>query len=340
MKVLQVIDTLDVGGAERVFVDMVNILTTSGIPPEVLLLVNGGQLEFALNKEIQVNYLRRANKYSLRKAIEAHRLFKKFDIVHVHMRHCYVYVRAVQMLFGGKYKVVFQDHYGDININKAVPFTLKLLKPRYYIGVSRDLTDWAEGHLKPGKIFLLPNTISLTPVLIDAESKGKKALLVANIRPTKNIEFAIDVCTQLGIALDIYGNRIDHTYYNYLSEKIADNPNIRIVEGVMNIPQLYHKYKFALHTARSETGPLVLLEYMAHGLPFVSYKTGEVANEAAADLPIHFVESFEVEKWKEHVLKIQHSDNLAEKLQAVFHAKFGAENYLEKCQQIYQAVDC
>lgn len=339
MKVLQVIDTLNVGGAERVFIDLVNILSRAGVYTEVLLLRDGGVLEGNLDAGVAVHRLQRINKYSLAKALAAHNLCTKFDIVHVHMRYCYAYMRAVQLAFGGKYKLVLHDHYGDIGVNKKVPLALKLPStPRFYIGVSKDLCNWAIKHVKPAKQFLLSNVIVPKPGIEYRRGADNKAIMIANLRPTKNIEFAIDLSDKLGFELDIYGNKSDVEYYSYLKAKISGNPSVRIIEGIIDFSQLYNKYSFALHTAHSETGPLVLLEYMAHGIPFVSYKTGEVANIVSADLPELFVNTFEVEDWKEHIDRIKRVGGLPQKLQVAFQSNFSSQNYLQQCLLIYHDV--
>lgn len=339
MKVLHVIDTLNVGGAERVFVDLVNILTRAGVHTEVLLLCEGGILESSLDTLVPINKLRRVNKYSPGKALKTHKLCKKFDIIHVHMRHCYSYIHAVQMSFGGKYKIVLHDHYGDIGINKKVPLALKLpSSPKFYIGVSKELCKWANECVKPAKQFLLSNIIVPQHGVEYKHVEGNKAIMVANIRPTKNLEFAIDLSNKLGFQLDIYGNVSNTEYYNYLIAKISGNPSVRIIEGVADFSDLYSQYNYALHTAKSETGPLVLMEYMAYGIPFISYKTGEVADMVSADLSDLFMETFEIEKWTECINRVKQNREVSQRLQAIFRDNFSPENYLQQCLQIYRDI--
>ncbi|WP_276133191.1 glycosyltransferase family 4 protein [Polluticoccus soli] len=339
MKILHVIDTLNAGGAERVLVDMANMLSKAGVQIEVLLLQDGGVLEKDLAAGVSVHKLRRTNKYSLKKALATHRLCKRFDIVHVHMRHCYAYIHAVQLSFGGNYKVAFHDHYGNIGIDKKIPVTLRLPSaPKFYIGVSRELCKWAAEYLKPAKQFLLSNIIMPRHNVDHENAVGNKAIMIANIRPTKNIDFAIDLSNAMGFELDIYGQKSDVEYYDQLTSKISGNVNIRIIEGVTDFSKLYSDYSIALHTAKSETGPLVLLEYMAYGVPFVSYKTGEVAHMVSADLPDLFVDNFEVENWKDRIDKIKQNNDMPRKLQTIFRDNFSSEKYLQQCLEIYQDI--
>jgi glycosyltransferase involved in cell wall biosynthesis len=245
------------------------------------------------------------------------------------------------LVFRGKYKLILHDHYGDIEINTSVPLKLRLaFKPVFYIGVSQRLTEWAIKNMQPKKAFLLRNTVIPQPGVSYNGCDSIRVLMIANIRPTKNIEFAIELCSKLNMCLDIYGNVGDQQYYSYLASKIAGNPSIRIIEGVTSFDALYNNYSLAIHTALSETGPLVLLEYMAYGIPFVSYKTGEVAQVVASQLPLHFVDSFDIKIWERHICTIQQEKDLPSKLKTLFGEHFGADNYLKQCLQIYQDVSC
>ena len=53
MKMLQVIDTLDAGGAERVLVDLLNILYENGMEVAVCTIVNRGNFGVKLNNGIE-----------------------------------------------------------------------------------------------------------------------------------------------------------------------------------------------------------------------------------------------------------------------------------------------
>ena len=74
MKVLQVIDKLDVGGAERVLVDLSNILDENNIEITVLCLLTKSSLDEKLNKNINKIYLNRLNKLSVFKYVQLYRI--------------------------------------------------------------------------------------------------------------------------------------------------------------------------------------------------------------------------------------------------------------------------
>jgi glycosyltransferase involved in cell wall biosynthesis len=340
MKVLQVIDRLNIGGAERVFVNLTKLLVGKGILVDALLFQSGYPLESEISRNSRVHILNRKNKYSLLKLYKAHRICSHYDIVHVHMRHCFAYIKLAQRLFGGRYKIILHDHYGDIEIDKTILLRLKVLKPEYYIGVSNTLLKWGIYDLKmqPSHAFLLGNTIQPQNGHYASARPAKKAILVSNLRPTKNIEFAIKLFKETGWELDIYGNKADEHYYQKLTELIGTTDKIRIISNVTDLSSVYDQYTIAIHCSRSETGPLVLLEYLAYGVPFIAYKTGEVAEIVSKELPQLFMDSFEPNEWKKRIEEIIEMKALPQKQKAIFNKYFSPDAYVQKCLEIYRCV--
>ncbi len=341
MKVLHVIDRLNIGGAEKVFVDIIHLLADAGIEVGALLFEKGFPLDDQIDKRVKTYVLNRKNKFSISKMYEAHKLCSRYNIVHVHMRHCYNYIRLVQLVFNGSYKVILHDHFGDIEINRSIPKGWSsIFKPAYYIGVSHPLTEWAKEYLKmpAANVFLLTNTIR-PGSFKHQPGKTSAVCMVSNIRPTKNIEFAINLFSKKHNTLAIYGNRSDAAYYAVITNMAEGNASISIIEGEKELTAVYNKYAMAIHCARSETGPLVLLEYLAYGVPFLMYKTGEIANVVSKELPQCFIDNFNEDDWNGRIDEIMKSD-LSSKLIEIFNNHFSPQQYIKQCLDIYQSVSC
>src|SRR5690606_21099583 len=109
-----------------------------------LFLLNGGVLKDTLYADIPIIELQRGNKWDISKMLECSHIIKEYDVIHCHFRHVYRYISLVKKLFLLKTKIILQDHYGSIDVDKKVPFLFNsLLKPKYYIGVSQTLCHWA-----------------------------------------------------------------------------------------------------------------------------------------------------------------------------------------------------
>lgn len=338
MRILHVIDKLAVGGAERLFVSITKLLRDKDVEVDVLIFNTGGALEKELDKRIQVHNLNRKSKYNIATLYKANRICSEYDIVHTHLRYVHAYIKLGQWLFAGDYKLIVHEHAA---ITASTPSRYKgVLKPKYFIGVNIEQVDWAIDTvgMNRNRVFLLENTIVQDTVKIEQVAPTNKAILVANLRSVKNIEFAIKLCKSIDMGLDIYGNIIEQDYYDKLQALISDDSSINIKQGITDFTNLYPQYQLALHSSPAETGPLVLIEYLSAGLPFVAYNTGSAAAAIAKQLPQLFMDNFEVQKWSERIAQINADNTLPEKMREVYAASFDAEIYINKCLNIYKSI--
>lgn len=336
MRILQVIDTLNIGGAERVFVDMCNILHDYNQDVSALLLLKDkGPL--AIDLRVPVKTLNRKNKWSVKTLYKCYNILTQYDIVHCHSRHIYKYIALVKLVFRLNSKIIFQDHYGSIEIDKKVPFLFdSLFKPKYYIGVSETLTEWAIEYLKirANNVFLLQNIIKKRSQ--NSSSKLFEYLLVSNIKPVKNNLFAIELCKEMDSSLLLVGKNQENDYFHRIEKEL--NEKIILDSTVSDAQVIMSKSKIGLHTSSSETGPLVLIEYLAQGLPFLAYETGEVAKILKPHFPEYFIDNYEIGDWQKRLGTIYNSNPDTEKMQRIFEKYFGEGEYYNKLINIYKCI--
>lgn len=341
MFILHVIDNLHAGGAEKVLVNMCNWLHSRGIRVEVVLIIGAGKdLLSQLNPEIITHILDRKYRLDMRTCIQLARLLRQPDIVHIHMRQNYRYIALIAKLFHIKTPLIFHDHYGSINQDQSIPLGFKtIVRPQWYVGVSNTLVSWAQFQLglSQRKIFLLENV---------AEAKKKKEknfekkdlVLVSNIKPQKNQMFIFELLQKSTLNLDIYGARQDEKYARLLDEQINQNNfynRIRIFNHVNDVRNHLDDYRLGLHTSLSETGPLAIIEYLAEGLPFLAYRTGEAAEKISREFPEYFMDNFDSEAWKERIQMLMNTPPDKEKMALTFEMYFSKQAYIEKCLKIY-----
>ncbi len=347
LKILQIIDRLDAGGAERVMVDLSNILHEAGHQVTTLAILNHGELGKFLNPEIKKINLKRSGKFNLKTLKKLSAEANEHDVLHVHMRHNLKYVWLANKVFPMKATMIFHDHYGKIEIDRSVDKVLYwALKKVSYIGVSQALADWAikDVGLPPDKVHHLTNIIIQKDVPAKSRTVDgiKQLILVSNIRREKHIEFAIEVMSKLvdeaEARLTIYGKVVDQSYFQELKTLISNrdlSKHINFVDDCIDIQAELSQYDFALHTAKSETGPLVLIEYLAQGLPFITYQTGEVVKQINGVLPSLIISNFEVAQWV-NALKTHWDREMKNELIEVYNSQYSKENYYQQCLKIYQ----
>jgi glycosyltransferase involved in cell wall biosynthesis len=355
IKIAQIIDRLNVGGAERVLVILANIFAQNGHQVSVIQTVSAGKLSAQLHPSVNQICLHRKWKWNPLTMLRLSREIRKNDLVHVHSFYNLSYVFLSMKLCLIDRKIFYHEHYGDIQVDQSVSFAERLILPKvYFIAVSKLICDWAINNvrLQAKNVFLLPNIIVQNKTIFNNkagnDTKGS-FLVVSNIRQSKNIQFSIDVLRELrnrgfDVQLTIIGQIVDEHYYLMLQQKMNDcglSNYISFINNMISIQEQLYKYDLALHVAVSESGPLVLIEYLAQSLPFLTYKTGEVVAQIINDLPELIISSFDVNEWIEKIEEIfqQDSNKLRKKLNTTFDKYFSEEKYYKQCLAIYNMVE-
>jgi glycosyltransferase involved in cell wall biosynthesis len=337
--VVQVIDTLSVGGAEQVLIDVTKILSNRGVDVDVLCLTNKGSKADALRGTCKVKSLNRKNKYSLIKMFQLKKELEPYKIIHCHFRHVYRYVKLVAIVFGVKGKIILHDHYGSIDIDKGIPLGFnKIFRVENYIGVSKTLVDWSAKLLKPDNILLLPNIIIKQNKLIRLKSSFD-LVCVGNIKPVKNQLFAARLACKMQKSILFIGSIQDEHYYTLLKSYCESNDiDYVILTEVKNAQEYLSNATFAIHTAKSETGPLVLIEYMAHGIPFITYDTGEVAQLLKKLIPLSVIDNLDLKNWSLRFNDLVMDNDISKKLSSVFESNFSEDNYFNLLKNFYKKI--
>lgn len=353
MKILHVIDTLNIGGAERVLVTLSNLFAREGHEVGVLTIIAPGRYADDLLPGVKTYCLNRRWKFNPVKMYRLARLADEYDIVHTHMRYDLRYVFLSKLLFGFKAKIVAHDHYGDIEIDQAVPaFAKYILRKVTYVAVSGDLVEWAINKvgLSRQAAFLLSNIVLVRKARPTISQSSQALLMVANIRPTKNIEFALEVMKSLKqrgspCTLDVVGQIYDTGYYHMIRQLIAEyglEDRVKLIHDCFDVQEIIGKYAVGIHTAKSESGPLVLIEFLGCGLPFVTFKTGRVVDQIHNELPEFISRTFDVDDWVSLINRLlmkreeETFESLKIRMRDVFQKHYAEVNYYRDCLAIYE----
>jgi glycosyltransferase involved in cell wall biosynthesis len=340
-RILQVIDVLHIGGAEQICILLSNLLKKANYDVSLLLLTGKGAMYDRVDKSVYIYVLNKKSNLDIFSYYQCAKIIKQYDIIHVHMRYNFKYIKLVKKLFRIKNKLLLHDHFGNIEIDKSIPFLFKsFFRPHYYIGVSDSLVQWARNRVKIDKknTYLLLNTVAKVVTENYKNEVRKGIVLVANIKPVKNQLEAIRMMPYLDTTLTIYGNIQDIVYYNILLQEIENlqvSEKVKFVHGNTNIQVELQKYSIAIMPSLSESGPLVLIEYLAQDLPFVSYKTGEVSSVLEKEFPLCFINTFEIEEWVKKISTVLDSNYNFSK---AYNTYFSEYLYLKKCLNIYQQI--
>lgn len=339
MKVTYIINQLAAGGAERVCINIANLLHKNGIAVTLVVFNKRGRLFSIIDKGIRVVVLNKHKnvlKASKQLAIE----LKNTDIAHVHMYKTYQFVKLVALVNNIKTKIIIHDHFGNIQKDTKVPLFYKsFLKPHFFVGVSSSLTNWAtnKAGFSENKVHLIGNFV-VKSKLAKSSTEKKGFVLVGNLREVKNHKFAIRFAATLNKSLTIYCAKKESDYYKELLV-LAEELNYKKLHfkfDCLDVQSELNNYEMGLMTSIYESGPLVLIEFLAQGLPSLNYNTGEVVKIVNSFFPDFVVNDFDIDNWVYHYEKalLIKSNNMIK----LFDSEFSSELYLEKYLKVYKKI--
>jgi glycosyltransferase involved in cell wall biosynthesis len=263
---------------------------------------------------------------------------------------------ATKLYIFHNWKIIFHDHYGLIEIDNRSPWWFSFVGKRisHYIGVSTKLTKWAVDHVGIPKKFCstLPNIRVLpndAPIKTEEKSSSNiiKLVHVANIHRIKNIEFSINLLKYLQkeylAELTIYGQIADKVYSEELHKQIRElglGKTVRFVMDETNIPSVLTSYDIGICSSKFESGPLIVIEYMHSGLPFVSINRGEVIKRVNDYYPEFIIDNYEISEWIYAIKNILKKDTnkLSISLNTTYQNLFKPDQYVNRLLEVYSKV--
>ena len=111
MKVLQVINSLSLGGAEKLIVDSIPLYKEGGVDVDLLVLKFTDSFFFKeLEKKCDIKVLTKGSLYSPLLVFKLLPYLRKYDIIHVHLFPAFYWIVLAKLFSFSKVKVVFTEH--------------------------------------------------------------------------------------------------------------------------------------------------------------------------------------------------------------------------------------
>lgn len=292
MKVLQLIDTLDAGGAERMAVNIANAALENNIISYLCATRRGGSLENDIDNSVDFFLLEKKGKLD----INAFRRFFKWvkeeqiDIIHAHSTS--LFLAVIAKLRYPKLKIVWHNHFGNSSSLKGMRLGVYKFLSRFVainIALNEELLNWSSTHLKAGKDVILSNFVKLNPAEIPSTSlkgiSGKRVLCLANLRVEKNHVFLMEAFKNVQDhfpewTLHLVGKDSGDTYSKEIQDYIKQNKlerSIFIYGGRPDVSAILFNCDIGVLVSKFEAEPLSLIEYGFAGLPVIVTDVGKCA---------------------------------------------------------------
>jgi len=293
--VLQLIDSLHIGGAEVLSINIANALASSEKYASYLCATRKeGALKTRINGSVGYLFLNRKKTFDVKAILHLKRFVKKKNITIIHAHSTSILLAFVVKLLFFKIKIIWHDHYGKSEyLGQRQTLILKIISffVSSIISVNSNLKDWAQKELYCKNVYFINNFPffnSVNKITFLKGTEGKRILHLAAFRAQKDhINLIKSFHTLLqkencsGWTLHLVGGKNDTAYTKRVLDLI-DSLNLKnvvfIYGACLDIAHVLSQANVGVLSSKSEGLPIALLEYGLAKLPVVVTDVGECAS--------------------------------------------------------------
>jgi glycosyltransferase involved in cell wall biosynthesis len=288
--VMQMIDSLHIGGAERMSVNIANALAEKGIESYICVTRQSGMLQSDISSNVTLLELDKKSALDIKALLRLRQFVKAngINIIHAHSSSFFTAILC-KILCGTK--VVWHDHYG--NAEKLDQRKATILKLGSYlfdavISVNEKLKNWAIDNLKVSSqdITYLQNFAKLSPIDLQKplpSDKTNTIVSLANLRPQKDhmtLLKAFDMIHKRYPNWHLLLVGVDNfdVYSKNIKKYIKDNGlinHVHVLGSRKDSASILRHSTIAVLSSESEGLPVALLEYGLAKLPVVCTDVGQ-----------------------------------------------------------------
>jgi len=291
MRILQIIDALEVGGAEKMAVNYANALAENIEFSGLIATRQEGELKNQIKEKVNYFFLDKKGTFDFKAALRLKNYYiaNKIDVIHAHSSSYFIAILA-KMLYP-KINIVWHDHNGlseFITTKETIALKIAALFFKGIIVVNYQLKAWAERELSCNKVIYLPNFTTMdtatVPITTLKGIPGKRILCLANLRPQKNhfllLEVALKVKQQFpDWTFHLVGKDFNDEYAHAIKELIKSKEleeQVYVYGSRVDTNNIIQQATIAVLTSDSEGLPVALIEYGLLKKPVVTTKVGEI----------------------------------------------------------------
>jgi glycosyltransferase involved in cell wall biosynthesis len=290
MKVLQLIDSLNPGGAERVAVNYANSLSKRIEGSYLCATREEGLLKESLSKNVRYLFLNKKSTLDLKAIRKLSRYIKINSVEIIHAHASSFFMASMIKLLNPKLILIWHDHFGnseflDGRSTRVLKFSSLFFN--HVLCVNAKLETWTKEKLNFKNVAYLPNfailkkEIEKTTILKGID--GKRVVCLANLRPQKdhlNLLKAFEPVLKDNSewTLHLVGQDFNDEYFktikNFIQNKQLSN-HVFLYGSCSDTVNILKQSTIGVLTSKSEGLPLALLEYGLAKLPVIATNVGD-----------------------------------------------------------------
>ncbi|MEZ7503832.1 glycosyltransferase [Flavobacterium sp. Arc2] len=294
MRIVQIIDSLEAGGAERMAVNYANGLADHVDFSGLIVTRKEGVLLKQISEKVPYFFLKKKKSLDFLALCRLRKFVSKNKVEVVHAHSTSYFIALLLKLVYPSVKIIWHDHYGDSEFLDERPTRLLKIALPYFSGilvVNQKLKNWAIKELNFSNSLFLPNfvneenyfTVVKSAILHGVE--GKRIVCLANLRFQKNHFLVLRMAEKLKkVKLDwtfhLVGKDFKDEYSTAIKKEIIDkglSENVFIYDSQSDIATILEQSTIAILSSQSEGLPVALLEYGLHRKPVLVTDVGEIA---------------------------------------------------------------
>ena len=291
MRIVQVIDSLEIGGAEKMAVNYANSLSQRIKFSGLVATRAEGNLKSQLSGSVSYLFLKKKSTIDFGAVLRLKKFCKANKVTHLQPHSSSYFIVLLTKFVYPKVSIIWHDHNGlseFISTQKSLALKIASWFFKGIIVVNYKLKAWAEKELNCKDVIYLPNFTTIDAVT-NAETNlqgisGKRILCLANLRDQKNHFFLLDVAEKLKDShsewtFHLVGKDFQDDYSERLRTMIRDKNlhEMVIIYGSKNdVKNIINQSDIAILTSKSEGLPVSLIEYGLSKKPVVSTNVGEI----------------------------------------------------------------
>ena len=354
LRIVQLIDSLEAGGAERMAVNYANTLAEV-VPFSALVTTRKeGDLKAQLSDQVGYFFLDKKSALGLEAVLKFRKFIKrnKVDVIHAHSTSFFTAI-LVKLTYP-KVKIVWHDHYGtsafleqrSTAILRQAAFLFKGI-----ISVNGQLKEWALQYLKCTNVIYLPNFVFFTAEnqnlsqTVLKGTAGRRISCLANLRAQKDHFMLLSVAALLKEShpewsFHLVGKDFEDEYSASLKREIIAKDLVETVfiYGSKNdVGAVLNQSDIAVLSSKSEGLPVALLEYGFYKKPVVATLVGEIPTVIEQNVTGVLVDSGDVAGFYNELVELIEneskgifiSENLQEHIKLNYSEESVVQQYLE-----------
>ncbi len=343
MRIIQIIDSLESGGAERMAVNYANALSSKIDFSGLVVTRKEGALLNQLSEKVFYAFLKKKSSFDLKALFQLRKfvICHKIDIVHAHSTS--FFMAFLLKITLPSIQLIWHDHYGDSEFLSKRPFlSLRLIIPFFngIIAVNQNLKVWAKQQLHFANSIYLPNfpTIEreVKEYTVLKGIQSRRILCLSNLRIQKNHFFLLEVAKRIKEShpdwtFHLIGKDFEDDYSKQIRNMIFEfnlENTVFLYGSKQDIKNIMDQIDIGILTSQSEGLPVALLEYGWYQKPIVVTNVGEINSLVSNDKNGFLIDPKEIDLFRKALIQLMDNNDLQSIFGRVLH-KTIMENFSE-----------